>query len=725
MIVKIWPIKGDQGTRNCQLYIMDDEKIVRVEKDDKGRLKSRRVIDPMEEAGVDADTFFIEQEEDIERVIEYMADQDKTRTKYISGYLCDPETAAYDFRYARLMALAAKDAEEMCGQDETMSFHLVQSFPEELDISDEEVHACGVELLQKIDKHQGIVCSHVNPVVDDEGLLHGKCKHNHILLNAYIHPSKLDPLHPKRVKYNNCIETYKQLQIWNDTIAIEHGLPIILDPEPERVYSWKENAESKVGQSWKQRVRLDIEAARQATSNWAQFTAYMENEGYHIRDGVNTTYLAPDGDKRVRGNKLGMPYTKEGLEMYWALRTRAEHALLQSVQENQAPPLLKLAMEHDGPLTVDVVLGQASNEKQRAFYPLPLVKAKRNRQVLSTYFHERELYDVKDANGKVVAAATGAEVVAYLEMLRLGQDEHYRKQTQDTERTEEQHKQWEEYLRQEQKAAEKRRQERYIHGQRYYVSRYKNSRTGRPYQTALYDENGRRRTSLELVFLIAMVTLRSEDGLWEGKNPPPEKRNDPNFGPTDWKIQSMLDAMYVAEEFGLENPSDIAEKLNEVGAAYSRAHAAVNRSTKALENMKGLAYGLREYQETHEVVERIDALPDGPEKEQLIEQYADDIERYKQGKSIMNSFKVTSQKQIDDFWRRHDDITRNLPEMQERCENLAEEYKKVKKLNYRLNLAQTELYCFGPAYDPALVKNRGELGQQISQREFDEMTRSE
>lgn len=706
MIVKIWPIKGDQGTHSCMLYIKDDEKIVRVEKDETGRLKSRKEMDASELYGMEADSFFIQHEENINRVIHYMASQDKTKAKLISGYLCDPDTAAEDFRIARMKTLALKSAEKLDTDNETMSFHLVQSFPEELDVADEEVHQCGIELLKKLDKHQGIVCSHVVPVADDEGVVHGKCKHNHILINAYIHPTKFDPKHPRRVKYNDCIETYRQLQIWNDEIAIEHGMPIILNPDVDRKRSWMESDEIQRGTSWKERMRWDIEAARRETNNWDEFASYLKDEGYLIRDTKHVTYTAPDGKSKARGETLGTPYTRQGLELYWTLRDRRMQELIQTVQENSPPPLLKLAIAQDPPLTVDVPLGQPTGEN-RAYYPLPLVKAQRSRQVLNTYFNEHNLYDVKDNTGKIVVSATGAEVVECLDLLSRGHEELQRRWQSELDKENEQEykEQWENIMRQEREAAEKRQQERYKRHQKY-ISQYKNSRTGKPYQTDLYDRNGRRRTSLELIFLIAAVTIKSEDGLWEVKNPPREMRATPNFGPTDWKIQSMLDALIVSEEIGLESPADVAEKLNEVGAAYSRARAAVNRSQNAMDKMKGLAYGLQEYEDTRQIAEQIDALPDGAEKEKMLEQYASEIERYQKARSIMKGYKVNTQEQIRDFWRRYDDITRNLPEMQERYDNLKEEYRKVKTLSYRLTLAQTELFCFGPAYDPNYMYSR-------------------
>lgn len=724
MIVKIWPIKGDQGTNQCKLYIEDEQKVIQVTQDDEGNVIERKIINTEEEFQMNADQYFIEYEEDIHRVIEYMSNEDKTKAKFISGYMCDPETMLDDFRANWTDFDADSFRENRPRKNETMSFHIVQSFPEELNISNEEVHQCGIELLKKIEKHQGLICSHVHPVIDDEGEVHGKCKHNHILINAFIQKDKIDPKHPDRIKYHDCKESYEQLQIWNDEIAIEHGLPIIINPDLDRVYSWKENYEIKAGRSWKERIRLDIEFARRSSDNWESFVTKMKDAGYQIREGKYVTYTAPDGEHKVRGHILGQHYTKESMELFWTLRDRIELDAEKASRENEAPPLFHVSEQFDEPLIVDIPLGRA-NDRIRRFYSLPLVPGERKREALNTYFYERELYDIKNKDGNVVATATGAEIVDYL--CREDHQHTYAEHTQNRE-TEEQNnreqkareQQWAENLKSEQKAEEEEERKR---RQRYYESQFKNSRTGRRYNTELYDENGRRRTSLELIFLIAIVVIKNESDLWKIDVVPQDRKNEPAFGPTDWKVQNMMDALYISEQEGLEAPADVDARVNEVGAAYSRARSALSHTRRSWEKMRYLADALDEYDAVRDIVEKINALPEGSEKEKLKQQYAKELERYKKAKAVMYGYKVTTPEEIADFRKRYEDIKKNLPEMERRLDETKEEYRQIKKLQYHMNLAQNHLYCYGPAYEPEKVANRGDLGEQVSEREFEEQLR--
>ena len=75
MIVKIWPVKGDVGAGQCLLYIEDDKKVTKIETDEKGRVEKRTVINTVEELDENPDKFFIENEENIGRVFDYMANE--------------------------------------------------------------------------------------------------------------------------------------------------------------------------------------------------------------------------------------------------------------------------------------------------------------------------------------------------------------------------------------------------------------------------------------------------------------------------------------------------------------------------------------------------------------------------------------------------------------------------------------------------------------------------
>lgn len=712
MIVKIWPIKGDVGAGQCLLYIEDDKKVTKIEKDEDGRVAKRTVINTLEEFDENPDKFFIENEENIGRVFDYMANEDKTNGVYVSGYRCDPKRAIDDFRNTwGAYKLDSGELQEPVDNNETMAFHLVQSFPEDLNISDEEVHQCGLELLKKIKDYQGVVCSHVHPVVDEEGEVHGRCKHNHILINAYKDLNGVENELPSKRKYHDCKETYELLQFWNDEIAIDHGLPIIINPDLKKVYSWKENAKIKQGQSWKERVRWDIEAARRGTSNWNEFVSYMKEEGYEIRDGgKHLTYTAPNGNK-IRAERLGRSFMKENLELYWALRNRTECDLAQAQRDNGAPPLAHVDLAEDGPLTVDIPLGAHNKEGERRYYTLPLVKADRPRQVLNTYFFGNELYDIKNANGKVVLTATGAEIVDYLEMLRRNEPIRFA----EDEKAEQERRQ---AAAKEAEDEEKNAYESQTRSKRYYVSSFRNSRTGRYYHSDLYDENGRRRTTLDLLFLLAIVIIKNESGLWDPKSIPPGKENEAVFGPPNWKTENMLASLHYATEEGFSNPVDVDNRVNEVGASYSRIRADVKRSTAALEHMKPLAEAIADWRETKELAEKILALPEGSEKQKLLQQYENELAKYKKARATMYAAKLNTNREIGDFLARYKEIRRKMPEKEAKLEDAKEEYRQLKKLQYNILLAQNKQYVYGAAYNPEKVANRGDLGRGVDEKEF-------
>lgn len=724
MIVKLWPVKGSQGALQCFNYIGDKEKVIKEETGEVGApLSQEDVADNMDFDG-DIEAFSNEEEHDIERVLRYMGNEDKTENKYISGYLCNPENALLDFASTWAVSQDGVEHTAQLTSDEVLSFHLVQSFPEDLVISNEEVHQCGIELLEKIQKHQGVVCSHVHAVVDEDGEVHGKAKHNHILFNAYIEPSQIDPEHPERRKYNDCTTTYRQLQIWNDEIAIDHGLPIIQEPDLMRT-SWKENTEARYERSWKQLVKWDIDHARREANNWDEFVGYMEKAGYTLRDGKELSYHTPYSENRIRAKRLGQEFTKESLELFWVLRDKIDAELLAALKGEKVPVLFKLSQQHQGPLTVDVPLGPAGKEEKK-YYPLPLIKADRSREVLSTYFNAKELYDVRDASGAFVSKATGQEVVSYLDALRRDEEELFLRLLEEEKEKEQARLREEWELAEEKEYKRKKREEEAQKGRartEYYISQYKNTRTGQPYEVYLYDKNGRKRTSLDLMFMLAITIIKDEGDLWDIPNPPPEKIEIPTFGPRDWKTQNMLDAYHTAREEGVSTTAEIAERLQQLGANYSRARKAVEKTERALKNMSRVAAALEDYEATHVLVERIEALPESEEKEQLMKQYEQDIARCRSAKSTLYASKILTNTGLNneavlDFRWRREDMETNLPQMQQRLDEAKEAYRRMKKLQYQTQLAENKFFCYGPAYSPERAEQRRDLGEKASEKEF-------
>lgn len=318
MFVKISPIKADdpekggetcgwQKVRSTQKYIEAKEKVIVPEED----LKYYGFRDD----STAVNDFYYYTEKDFHRVIDYIVAEDRVEAKYVSKYMCWSDDVALDFQLtAAQIAFASRGRTKP--DTGALAYHIVQSFPVDLDISNEEIHHCGIELVKRLEKYQALICSHVHPVFDKDSIEHGGAKHNHILINAFMYPDFYDPKKGGPRKYHDCNETYRQLQIYNDEIALEHGLPIIQNPDHKRSRSWKEANEKKKGTSWKERVRVDIEKYSRAAKSWDEFVRIMKLEGYDVKEKTYVTYTTPDGYK-VRDCTLGKQFLKETLELYW------------------------------------------------------------------------------------------------------------------------------------------------------------------------------------------------------------------------------------------------------------------------------------------------------------------------------------------------------------------------------------------------------------------------
>jgi len=503
--------------------------------------------------------------------------------------------------------------------------------------------------------------------VDEEtGQLHGEAKHNHILINAYIHPQNYDPKRPRKLKYNDCTASYAQLRVWNDEIAIEHGLPIIRDPDHEKSYSWYENEMINKGLSWKERIRSDIEGARRASDSWQTFKEIMEAGGYSIREGAHVSYTAPDGKHKVRDHTLGRDYTKEKLEMYWTISNYMKLAVEEAVEENAETSLSSFMESMTDSITVGIPIGDG-----KTIYPLPLLRGSVNIDSLRTYFKEENLYDLYDEDRQKIAAFTGAELIRYLDRQ---QNENERKPIDFKEH---------------------RRKKKY-----YTNPAFRNSQTGNYYRTNMFDENGQRRTLLELILLLAITILKKEDGLWVGNDLSAKYDNKALYVPTAYKIQQMIDSIYVAKEQKIETPAQLDRMLQESGASLSRARSALKKTSGAKNRMETLHNAVTQYRKTQALVEQINRMPEGPEKEAMRKKFSLVIEEYKRAKAIMYRYQVVEEPDIQEFEQKYIQIKKDIQLLEQRYAEEKETYRKLKSLSNSAALAQNAQYCYGPAYQP-------------------------
>lgn len=683
-------------------YVCDDEKTAK--KFNQAQIEYENSPDIKEDMTLEE--YYLSTEDNINRALNYIANEDKIGG-YISGYLCDPEFAEEQFKQTKKINLS-RVGKELKDDGGNYFYHIIQSFPEELDISDEEVHQCGFELVERLGLYQAVVTSHIHPAIDEEGEVHGKCKHNHIIINSHIYHELVDPANPNKMKYHDCKESYAQLQLINDQIAIEHGLPIIINQDNERTYSWYENEEINKGRSWKQRVRIDINNAMKTSTDINSYINAIMAAGYKIRTGNSQThgeyitYTCPDGSHKVRDYILGTGYTKAELEAYWDIKKAINEDLFENKVQNenrieniieQSKNTLFIKFEKNiSARRSERRQNQTLNNKRTYTNYFPLFpQRKTTGKAELSYFDAMKSYEIVNEKHQVVAEVSGAEILSYFNEL------YYREQ-EDLRRKKEEQK--EEF---------------------FSLPGYINSAVNSPYKVRVWDKGGRKRSVVELIVILAIVTINNENGKWEPANETPIQKHEthkrPIYAKRDWKIQNMVDTIRVAREENIQTPSELEERLASVGKETSKSKAEVRRLATAKNRMDVLYEAIEGYSEVKELCEKIQAMPEGKEKTDLQVKHAEEIEEYKKHKSVMYHHKATTEKEINNFMERYELIKSKLQKAEEQAQQNKEEYRRLSKLKYNIQLAQNKQYCYGPEYHEP-----GEEELSLSQEQAPEKT---
>jgi len=212
--------------------------------------------------------------------------------RLISSFSCSRETAEFEFR-SSLSKTPRKDG--------NLAYHIVQSFaPGEL--SPEEAHRIGEELADRFLKgnYSYVIATHTDKA----------SVHNHIIFCAADNV--------KHRKYLECTKNYYLLRDLSDNLCKEHNLSII-SPTKNKGKTYKEWKEYRAKNSWKDKMRLDIDEAIREANSYDEFLSQIRAKGYEVKgerpEGETLKYIsfrAPGQQKFVRGSErsLGAKYTR-------------------------------------------------------------------------------------------------------------------------------------------------------------------------------------------------------------------------------------------------------------------------------------------------------------------------------------------------------------------------------------------------------------------------------
>ncbi|MDO4301905.1 MAG: relaxase/mobilization nuclease domain-containing protein [Clostridia bacterium] len=242
----------------------------------------------------------------LQKAVDYICNPLKTDERLlVSSYMCNPNTAQEDFMRCLKMNATGKGKTRSQQNFYKMlngvkANHLIQSFlPGE--ITKEEAHEVGEELAKRLlgNKYQYVIATHV-----DKGHIH-----NHIIF------CDVDMVEYKR--YN---KTYWNVRQLNDELCMERGLSVLdVNKINRRGKNYKEWRESNTGNSWKDKIRANIDFAIKNSSNYNSFLKIVKLKGCEVDDsGKWLKFKLSNGEHnrwcRAKSNILGNEYTREAIK---------------------------------------------------------------------------------------------------------------------------------------------------------------------------------------------------------------------------------------------------------------------------------------------------------------------------------------------------------------------------------------------------------------------------
>ena len=182
--------------------------------------------------------------------------------------------------------------------DERKYYHCKLSCARQDNVSPEKAHAYAEELVAKLfQNYECVIATHTDT----------QTVHSHIIINA------VDPITGKKLQFNK--QDYVKMKDEANRIGKKYGFTET--DFRKRGKNSRTAIEKKImlkgGTSWKEELREVIAEATKNSTTPDNFKDYLEKcYGVKItRDGKDYSYLHPEKQKPIRGEKLGTNYTKK------------------------------------------------------------------------------------------------------------------------------------------------------------------------------------------------------------------------------------------------------------------------------------------------------------------------------------------------------------------------------------------------------------------------------
>lgn len=227
------------------------------------------------------------------KAISYILDEEKTQ----QGTLIHGVNCSINAKIAnKEMEIIRNNHKKNTG---ILAHHFVQSFkPGEIK-NINTAYEIGIKLAEQLtaEKFKAIVVTHT----DKEHI------HNHIIMNS---------VSTNGDKYHSNKETLKILRDISNEITREYDLSVIKESKGKGK-SYKEWEENKKGNSWKSKIKNDIDKYIEEVKSFDELLSILSKKGYEIKYGEKIKYVAfkyPNQQRFTRGKTIGTDYTEERIK---------------------------------------------------------------------------------------------------------------------------------------------------------------------------------------------------------------------------------------------------------------------------------------------------------------------------------------------------------------------------------------------------------------------------
>ena len=230
--------------------------------------------------------------------IDYAENDKKTENgKFVSAYMCAPETAAEEFLLSRKQYLL-KNSDVVRNGKEVIAYHIIQSFkPGE--ITPEKANELGYELAIRFTKgkHAFVVSTHT----DKEHI------HNHIIFNAF-------DLEGDR-KFRDFLRSGRAVQKISDMICIENGLSVI-EAKWKKAKDQAEKQEIEKSEQTGDRIHFLIDVERKLSEKGKGYAGWAKT--YNAKEMAKTVLFLQEN--KIESYQSLCDITDQADKKYHALR---------------------------------------------------------------------------------------------------------------------------------------------------------------------------------------------------------------------------------------------------------------------------------------------------------------------------------------------------------------------------------------------------------------------